>query len=138
MTGAPLGRDIGRMRGISSGLLALVKKGSLGCTPEIEEELRLISAQLAEIRFSDIVPPDLEAEAHAREHMAKEGEELPMEEGLEDKKNVESLEDMLAGMSASGQSVEKKPLRPTMQDYEGVKTRLETVVKTMGLQLQLS
>ncbi|KAF5338385.1 hypothetical protein D9611_012532 [Ephemerocybe angulata] len=126
VTGAPLGRDIGRHP------LPLLPPGAL-------DELRNIAAQLADIRFSDIVPPDLEAEEHAREHMRTEGEALEMDsEELKDKKDVEGLEDLLAGMSASGNGKERKPQRPTMQDFEVVKKRLEALVGTLGLQIQLS
>ncbi|KAF6749714.1 hypothetical protein DFP72DRAFT_912499 [Ephemerocybe angulata] len=143
VTGAPLGRDIGRIRGISSALLALTNKGtlSLSSTPGALDELPDIAAQLADIRFSDIVPPDLEAEEHAREHMRMEGEALEMDsesEELKDKKDVEGLEDLLAGMSASGNGKERRPQRPTMQDFEVVKRRLEALVGTLGLQIQLS
>ncbi|KAF6761641.1 hypothetical protein DFP72DRAFT_1031086 [Ephemerocybe angulata] len=139
LTGAPLGRDIGRIRGISSALLALINKATLSFPPGALDELRNIAAQLADIRFSDIVPPDLEAEEHAREHMRTEGEALEMDsEELKDKKDVEGLEDLLAGMSASGNGKERKPQRPTMQDFEVVKKRLEALVGTLGLQIQLS
>ncbi|KAF5326523.1 hypothetical protein D9611_001055 [Ephemerocybe angulata] len=142
VTGAPLGRDIGRIRGISAALLALTNKGTLALsssTPGVRDGLRDIAAQLADIRFSDIVPPDLEAEEHAREHMRVEGEALEMDsEELNDKKDVEGLEDLLAGMSASGNGKERRPQRPTMQDFEVLKKRLEALVGTLGLQIQLS
>ncbi|TEB33846.1 hypothetical protein FA13DRAFT_1685905 [Coprinellus micaceus] len=138
-TGAPLGREIGRIRGIASALLALLSKGSsIPHSPSTTNELRDISFKLSEIRFSDICPPDLEAEAHAREHMQAEGEELVMDsEELEDRKQVESLEDMLAGMSASGAG-RGKPQRPSMDDFNVLKSRLEVVIGQMGLQIHLS
>ncbi|KAJ3547238.1 hypothetical protein NMY22_g1731 [Coprinellus aureogranulatus] len=137
-TGAPIGREVGRMRGVSSALLALLSKGSISYPESTASELRDIASKLTEIRFSDICPPDLEAEAHAREHRQAEGEGLVMDlEELEDKNQIESLEDMLAGMSASG--VERsKPQRPSMEDFKALKQRLEEVVKQMGLQIHLS
>ncbi|KAJ3510083.1 hypothetical protein NMY22_g16082 [Coprinellus aureogranulatus] len=137
-TGAPIGREVGRGRGISSALLALLSKGSLSFPDSATSELRDIASKLTEIRFSDICPPDLEAEAHAREHLKAEGEELAMDsEELEDKNQIESLEDMLAGMSASG--VERsKPQRPSMEDFKVLKQRLEEVVRQIGLQIHLS
>ncbi|RXW21414.1 hypothetical protein EST38_g4424 [Candolleomyces aberdarensis] len=137
-TGAPLGREVGRMRGISAAILALSKKGSLKCDPHTVQETQTIASQLAEIRFSDIAPPDLEAMEHAREHMQNTGEDLVMDsEELEEKRNVESLEDMLAGMSADSR-VESKTRRPTMQDFESLKRRLESVVGQLGLHAMLS
>ena len=126
------------MRGISAAILALSNKGFLECDSQIIQETRTIASQLAEIRFSDIAPPDLEAEEHAREHMQSTGEDLVMDsEELEEKRNVESLEDMLAGMSA-GSRVENKPGRPTMQDFESLRRRLESVVGQLGLHAILS
>ncbi|KAJ2933159.1 hypothetical protein H1R20_g3887, partial [Candolleomyces eurysporus] len=137
-TGAPLGRQVGRMRGISAAILALSNRGSLECDPHIVQETRTIASQLAEIRFSDIAPPDLEAVEHAREHMQSTGEDLVVDsEELEEKRDVESLGDMLAGMSA-GSKVENKPRRPTIQDFEDLKKRLESVVGRLGLHAMLS
>ena len=80
----------------------------------------------------------MEAEAHAKEHMRAEGEELVMDsEELENRKQVESLEDMLAGMSASG-ARKGKPQRPSMDDFNALKSRLEVAVGQMGLQIHLS
>lgn len=102
------------------------------------EETRTIANQLANIRFSDIAPPDLEAEEHAREHMERTGEDMVMDsEELEEKKNVESLEDMLAGMSA-GSRADDQPRRPTMLDFEDLKKRLESVASQLGLRGMLS
>ncbi|RXW13875.1 hypothetical protein EST38_g11977 [Candolleomyces aberdarensis] len=137
-TGAPLGREVGRMRGIAAAILALANKGSLECDSHILQETRTIAGQLADLRFSDIAPPDLQAEEHAREHMQSTGEDLVMDsDELEEKRNVESLEDMLAGMSAGG-GVESKTRRPTMQDFEALKKRLESVVGQLGLRAMLS
>ncbi|KAJ2919586.1 hypothetical protein MD484_g826, partial [Candolleomyces efflorescens] len=131
-TGAPLGKELGQMRGMSAAILALASKGFLQCDLDIVEEIRTIASQLANIRFSDIAPPDLEAEEHAREHMERTGEDIVMDsEELEEKKNVESLEDMLAGMSAGSRA--DQPRRPTMLDFEGLKRRLESVAGQLGL-----
>ena len=70
--------------------------------------------------------------------MQAEGEELVMDsEELEDKNQIENLEDMLAGMSAS-RTGRGKPQRPSMDDFNALKHRLETVVGQMGLQIHLS
>lgn len=64
--GAPLGRELGNLRGTVAAVGALLKSRSQD-SPELEE-LRCISSILSTILFSDIAPRDLEAEQHAKEH----------------------------------------------------------------------
>ncbi|KAI0797255.1 hypothetical protein BC629DRAFT_1258943, partial [Irpex lacteus] len=72
-TGAPLGRQIGLLRGFASALFSFLKSATCGVEQSEQHNLLLearnISAELNDIRFSDIVPPDLEAEQHEREHL---------------------------------------------------------------------
>lgn len=95
---------------------------------------------LGEVRFSDIVPVDEEAEAHAREHLKAEGEEMVLNEELKDKRDVEGLEDLLKGMSAGGSgdhSVNGKEKRPGPRDVEEAKERLGRVCQMLGLLIEL-
>ncbi|ETW81528.1 hypothetical protein HETIRDRAFT_247413, partial [Heterobasidion irregulare TC 32-1] len=93
--GVPLGRELGIMRGLAAAL-----QHFLNTLPQSEAtaahmtEARDISTQLAEVRFADVAPRDLEAEQHAREHLTTYGEEMDGNEEVEAKRKVEQLEDM--------------------------------------------
>jgi hypothetical protein len=125
-----LGRELGILRGVASALVSFL--ASSGSPPSTLANARDISAQLASIRFSDIAPPDLEAEAHAREHLESgEGDDIDIEEELAEKWKMEKLEDMLAGMTASGHKADT--LRPTMEDARMLKDRLYALCETIGV-----
>ena len=105
--GVPLGRELGRFRGVAAAILSLLRSQS---PDSLElEEIRSISFVLATIQFSDIAPRDLEAEQHAKEHLAiddpviventdSEAETVPQERRtIED---VVNLKERLALLSA--------------------------------------
>ena len=113
---------------------------------EALKEIRAISAQLSDIRFSDIVPRDLEAEAHAREHLADDEGDLPVngldengmvqdEEAVE-KRKMEQLEDMMSSFGTNPAPSSNLP-RPGPEDVQAVRVRLLTVAKILGLELDL-
>ncbi|TFK48675.1 hypothetical protein OE88DRAFT_1663737 [Heliocybe sulcata] len=124
----PLGRSIGMLRGLSSALLAF-----LADQPELLDEAKAISTQLARIRFSDVNPRDEEAEQHALEHLAdgEDGVETEMQggEGGAERRGMEALEDMMAGMGGGGDSAG----RPTVEDVARLRERLERLARGMGL-----
>jgi hypothetical protein len=94
------------------------------------QEAREITAQLGNVRFSDIEPRDLEAEQHAREHLDIEPEEILGEEAGESRR-MEDMEDMLARLSA-GADVQVQG-RPTREDVQRLKVRLEALGAQLGL-----
>lgn len=128
-TGVPLGREIGLLRGTASALSAL-----LASTPDAASiaEIRDIQSQLSDVRFSDIVPRDLEAEQHAKEHLAAEDgeEDIIEDEELVEKRKMERLEDMMASVGTEAS------LRPNRIGPEGVgslKTRLVILANKLGI-----
>ncbi|KAG6841800.1 hypothetical protein C0991_006684 [Blastosporella zonata] len=136
--GAPLGRDLGLIRGQSSALLSFLISAPPTALdiPEDEKEAlvheaRAIAAQLGHIRYSDIEPRDLEAEQHAREHLEAEGQEMEVHEDIEKRKKMETVEDMLAGLSAGGDTT--TPGRPTMEDVVKLRARLQALTLRLGL-----
>ncbi|KAG6861815.1 hypothetical protein C0995_011697 [Termitomyces sp. Mi166 len=136
--GAPLGRDLGLIRGQSSALLSFLTSTpapALGLSGDAKEalvqEIRDIVLQLGNVRFSDIEPRDLEAEKHAREHLEAEGQEMEVHEDVEKKRQMEKVEDMLAGLSAGG--TVNTPGRPTMEDVASLKARLHAVTSQLRL-----
>ncbi|KIL64361.1 hypothetical protein M378DRAFT_126775 [Amanita muscaria Koide BX008] len=128
--GAPLGRELGVLRGIASALVGFLSSSKAPSSSLIEA--RDIAAQLSKVRFSDIAPPDLEAEAHAREHLANEDDaaEVDVPEEVVEKQKMERLEDMLEGMSASSDGT--RIARPTVDDVRILKERLYALCSSIG------
>ncbi|KAM6493072.1 hypothetical protein JOM56_011206 [Amanita muscaria] len=128
--GAPLGRELGVLRGIASALVGFLSSSKAPSSSLIEA--RDIAAQLSKVRFSDIAPPDLEAEAHAREHLASEDDaaEVDVPEEVVEKQKMERLEDMLERMSASSDGT--RIARPTVDDVRILKERLYALCSSIG------
>lgn len=90
--GAPLGRQIGLLRGQVAALLLLLSSNTssrptkrvkssttlpLLANPKVEEAekmLRKIAAELDRLKLADVAEPDYEAMEHEREHEGAEGE----------------------------------------------------------------
>ncbi|KAG9315435.1 hypothetical protein JVU11DRAFT_3045 [Chiua virens] len=85
--GVPLGRELGKLRGVAAAIGSFLNSQNPNSLDL--EELHAISAILSTIHFSDIVPPDLEAEQHAKEHL-----------GVDELATVEHTESMEAEMES--------------------------------------
>ena len=91
-TGAPIGRELGIPVGycLRYSLYFVYqcykREGRVSTLADAQE----ISSHLSKIRFSDIMPRDLEAEEHFRQHL---------EEGVEI--DVHGIEDMVANLAAT-------------------------------------
>ncbi|KAL1680330.1 hypothetical protein EV122DRAFT_250652 [Schizophyllum commune] len=140
--GAPLGRELGLLRGMASALLSFLSSqatntGNEGTTAENEgaiAEVRDISRQLAHIRLTDIAPRDLEAEAHAKEHLQlEEDEDLVTDDELVEKRKMEALEDQLARLTSGAMGGGSGEARPTADDVRRLKGRLDNLCGLMGL-----
>ncbi|KAH8097032.1 hypothetical protein BXZ70DRAFT_1000979 [Cristinia sonorae] len=148
-TGAPLGREIGLLRGAASAILSLLtsKNPLPGLTSDsnrdaLVQEARYINSELSEIRFSDVVPPDLEAIAHAREHLEAANEDdrsmdIELGEEVESKRKMESLEDAMAKMGAGSITAEVKKGRPKPDDVVRLRGRLTQLSEKLGVPLGL-
>jgi hypothetical protein len=138
--GAPLGRELGVLRGIASALYSFLSSTS-SPTPVQEPmiaEARDIASMLANIRFTDIAPRDLEAEEHARQHLEADDNPLDMNEEVEEKRRMEELEDMLAKLTPGSTAGLNQSGRPTVEDVRLLKGRLETLTQGLGLSIDLS
>lgn len=146
----PLGREIGLLRGTALALMTFIDSPQPLRPTEIHaealKEIRAISTQLSDIRFSDIVPSDPEAEAHAREHLADGEGDLPVneldengmvqdEEAIE-KKKMEQLEDMMSSFGTNPTPSSNLP-RPGLEDVKAIRVRLLNVARALGLDLNL-
>ncbi|KAI0372244.1 hypothetical protein BV20DRAFT_1034716 [Pilatotrama ljubarskyi] len=150
--GAPLGRELGILRGLCSALISFLGRPQTQ-PPQAETllaEVRDIAAQLANVRFSDIAPPDLEALAHAKEHLenamdedqAEEAADLAdpakLNEEIKEKRDIEGLEDLMAHMNPGGASGTSPQARPKAEDVARLKMRLLAIAQELGLSLQWS
>lgn len=139
--GAPLGREIGSLRGMASALVAFLNSS---VCDHVEKdaflvEARAIAAGLAGVRFTDVVPRDLEAEEHARQHLADEDSGMDENEELNDKRKMEGLEDMLSRLTAGAASPEMTDkTRPTMEDVRVLERRLQALNARLGLDVNRS
>ena len=132
---------MGILRGIASALLSsLYNTDPNPQKAALVEQLRDIVSQLGAIRFTDIAPPDLEAERHAREHLGDrrleeaDETEVPVPEEVQDKRAIESLEDMLAQMGGGSTTAK----RPSMDDVNKLQNRLLEICGQLDLSLQWS
>jgi len=148
--GVPLGREMGILRGTALALMTFIDSPQplqpAETLTKALKEIQAISSQLSDIRFSDIVPRDLEAEAHAREHLADGEGDLPVngldengvvqdEEAVE-KRKMERLEDMMSSFGTSPASSSNLP-RPGPEDVKAIRVRLLHVARILGLELDL-
>ncbi|KAL1695591.1 hypothetical protein GGG16DRAFT_109253 [Schizophyllum commune] len=133
--GAPLGRELGLLRGMASALLSFLSSQAANAENErATEEVRDISRQLAHIRLTDIAPRDLEAEAHAKEHLQlEEDEDLVMDDELVEKRKMEALEDQLARLTSGAIGGGSGEARPTIDDVRQLKGRLDNLSGLLGL-----
>ncbi|KAJ7279044.1 hypothetical protein C8J57DRAFT_1059386, partial [Mycena rebaudengoi] len=123
LVGALLGRDLGFLHGMASALVAYQGSASGACQhAALLAEARAIAAALGAVRLSDIVPRDLEAEEHARQHLADSEDadimEMEMEgsEKLAEKLKMEILEDIFSQLTAGGTQADAENTRPTVED----------------------
>ncbi|KAI0826872.1 hypothetical protein BC628DRAFT_1319549 [Trametes gibbosa] len=151
-TGAPLGRELGTLRGLCSALISFLDRtlDAPGSKEATLAEVRDIAAQLANVRFSDIVPPDLEALAHAREHLGaptqRDNDEdaadivdpANLNEEIKERRDIEGLEDLMAQMNASDESGGVAQARPRAGDVVLLKERILKIAHGLGLNLQWS
>jgi hypothetical protein len=137
--GVPLGHELGILRGIASALYSFLS--STSPTPVQESMVvaaRDVASLLANIRFTDIAPRDLEAEEHARQHLEVDDNALDMSNEVEEKRKMEELEDMLAKLTPGSTAGLNQSGRPTVEDVRLLKGRLETLTRGLGLSVDLS
>ncbi|KIY49931.1 hypothetical protein FISHEDRAFT_40318 [Fistulina hepatica ATCC 64428] len=138
--GVPLGRELGQLRGQTSALLSLLALESTNPArgPNMDvhnrllSEAREISQELSNVRFSDIAPPDAEAEEHARLHLPEMDTDASVHrefDGIADesslgKHRLEALENQLSQMTAGSSSTSTRP-RLSYSDVQLLKSRIE-------------
>ncbi len=133
----PIGRELGMLRGVSSVILSFLKQGTgFAGHEELISEAEDVGSQLSRIRFSDIMPRDLDAEEHARQHMEAEGVGLDVNEEIAAKRDLESIEDMLADLTAGNGKSKGASNRPTIDDVRLLKERLVLLSERLHLGME--
>ena len=123
------------LRGMSSAILALLRSSTTVNEKEsIQAEAQEVSSQLSKIRFSDIMPRDLEAEEHARQHL-EEGDEIEVHEKIAATRDIEGIEDMLANLAAGTNFT--GTTRLSVDDVHILKDRLKILSDRLNLQIDI-
>ncbi|KAK0444740.1 hypothetical protein EV421DRAFT_2034772 [Armillaria borealis] len=120
--GAPIGHELGLLRGIASVLAAFLSSAS----DSDWEEARSISSALSSIRFSDI---DVEAEEHLEDGV------VPGPEKIDEKREIENLEDTLNRLSTA-RTIKTDEGRPTLGDFQQLKWRLKNLMEKLSLDVE--
>ena len=141
--GAPLGRQVGELRGVAASLLAyLTSSTSTGksaaatissqnivddtARKEVVEKTRDLIRRLGKLRLKDLAPRDHEAEQHAIDH----GEELQVPQDLQDKRDMEALEDSMNGLGGS----KTQQHAPKLEELQACRAELRELLNAVGLQ----
>ncbi|KAL5534661.1 hypothetical protein ACEPAG_1125 [Sanghuangporus baumii] len=114
-TGAPIGREVGNLRGLAAGALSLLESSrplvsERGDKEQLLSDIREIVNGLARLQFTDLAPLDEEALAHAKEHAESNGGE--------------------SSLSASSSETRQKAL----SDLSSLRQRLDRLLEALGLQ----
>lgn len=125
--GAPLGREVGILRGIVHALLAnwgrdqpQVNVGIQVTRSALYSELQALSRRLDAIRFKDLAPKDVQAELHALEHA--------------DMERDDQYDDLAQSFSALDTTD-----RPDAQkELNEVKIQLQSIFCSMSISVDLS
>jgi hypothetical protein len=136
--GAPIGHELGILRGIASALLPFVISHSSN-RPDWEplvNEVRHIASLLTDIRFADIAPQDVEAEEHAQEHLIVGGG-LEVNEEVAAGTRVGQPEGILSTLATGPSTGVIQSGKPTMDDVRQMKKQLGHLTGRLGLSINL-
>ncbi|KAG8691485.1 hypothetical protein FRC11_002958 [Ceratobasidium sp. 423] len=121
-TGAPLGRQVGTLRGQANALLALCTRQR----PDLEAEVREIVQGLSRVKLSALAPPDMQAIEHAKEHES----DAPDVGDVETNNQMGDLEDAFESLSTSKSAGKEDVMRRSveaMAELNRLRERLEAV-----------
>jgi hypothetical protein len=99
----------------------------------LTNEVRLITSLLADIRFADITPRDVDAEERARQHSNVVDGQSVVNEGVDAETCMDRPQPIVGTSSAETQSD-----RPTMDNVRQLKKQLEDLTHRLGLTISLS
>ncbi|CAE6458166.1 unnamed protein product [Rhizoctonia solani] len=122
-TGAPLGRQVGTLRGQANALLALCTRQQLS---NLEAEVREIVQGLSRVKLSALAPPDMQAIEHAKEHES----DAPDVGDVETNNQMGGLEDAFESLSTSRSAGKEDVMRRSVEamvELNRLRERLEAV-----------
>ncbi|CAE6472378.1 unnamed protein product [Rhizoctonia solani] len=122
-TGAPLGRQVGTLRGQANALLALCTRQQLS---NLEAEVREIVQGLSRVRLSALAPPDMQAIEHAKQHES----DAPDVGDVETNNQMGGLEDAFESLSTSRSAGKEDVMRRSVEamvELNRLRERLEAV-----------
>lgn len=98
------------------------------------EKTRDLVRRLGRFRVAELAGPDVEAEKHAREH----GEDVIVPQEIQDQKEMDSLEDSLAGMNrdTSKNGTLEQHTKP-YEELQACKRELQDMLQHCGLNVSL-
>ncbi|TDL17704.1 hypothetical protein BD410DRAFT_729499 [Rickenella mellea] len=107
--GAPLGREVGMLRGATAGLSSFLRSSRQVALEEHERQAVILEVldienQLHRIQFSDIEPRDLEAEEHAQLHRQTGEEDTDVGAEIREEMDIEKLQKSFKNLSTSSDS----------------------------------
>jgi hypothetical protein len=120
-TGAPIGRELGYLRGIVNALSFTLGRvpipASSGDAPQsqIAERLQELTQRLNRLRLKDLAPRDLQEEAHAREHRDTEAE------GTDD------------ALAAALLELETKERPNGVEELASIKEQVSQIIQMLGI-----
>ncbi|KAG8688612.1 hypothetical protein FRC08_011347 [Ceratobasidium sp. 394] len=134
--GAPLGRQVGMLRGAANAALALcVRRRGQGGS-DLEAELRDIIRCLARVKLSTLGPPDMQAIEHAKTHGADHAPDVGDVE-VSAQARMDGLEDALEALSTTSpaQTLADPAARSAaaMEDLARIGERLEAARRALGI-----
>ncbi len=128
-------RRLGQLRGRAASLLALLKfvnaEDRTRSIDEAEENLRTISTALNRIKRTDILPPDKEAEEHAKMEHGDEGlagGDTAMTEEVQQRRQVEALESALEGMGSNASGAVLLREEALLDEWESKLVEIEALL----------
>ncbi|GAA5986634.1 hypothetical protein JCM10908_003831 [Rhodotorula pacifica] len=150
---APYARRVGALRGIAASILSLLTVPTANATknagqllqaafPPSDEsstakrdalvaELRDLVSALGRLDAHKVLPPDEEAEAHAREH-----EDEGISEVLRERREMREMEALMSGLGGDGTASKKEP--SGAEAVAECERRLAAVLGVFGLESVLS
>lgn len=132
--GAPLGRQVGTLRGTANAALALCLRRQSQSDHALEDELRDIGRCLSNAKLSSLAPPDMQAIEHAKTHEsdAPDVGDVEMSAGG----TMDGLEDALEALSTSKSAGKEDVMKRSAEasaELGRLKERLQAACAQLGV-----
>lgn len=127
--GAPLGREIGSLRGIASAAFGLLSSQMSHAGSDVLErrrsEIQNIIGSLGRIHLEDLASKDLQAEEHMRKHLDPGTSSDAVVSYEVDRHNVAATKS------------ENNQIKPAVEEVDRLRSRLSNLLQEIGLKIPL-